>query len=82
MLKKGVRVFCLVGLFLMTFTVATAIPGVMEGFGGVVIGVFLLYCALIVVAQLISALYAVRMIIDDLFTKNVQKGPSKRIVLR
>ena len=81
-MRQGLKAFGLVGLFLMTFAIASAVPGVMEGFGGIVIGVFLLYCALIVVAQLISAIYAVRTMIDELITKSVQSKTSKKVALR
>lgn len=81
-MKQGLKAFCLVGLFLMSLAIASAVPGVMEGFGGIVIGAFLLYCALIVVAQLISAIYAVRMMIDELIVKGVQPKSSKRVALR
>ena len=78
-MKRGTWLFVSVSLFLGAVTIAAAVPGVMEGFGGFVITVFLLYCALIVVAQLLSAMFAVRRMVEDLFEK---KQTSSRIELR
>lgn len=78
-MKRGTWMFISVSLFLGAVTIAAAVPGIMEGFGGFVITVFMLYCALIVVAQLLSALYAVRHMMEETFEK---KRRSSRVELR
>ena len=78
-MERGTWIFIMVTLFLGTVTAAAAVPGVMEGFGGIVIAIFLAYCGLIVVAQLFSALFAIQKMIEDYFEK---KQVSKRVELR
>ncbi len=78
-MERGTWVFIIVTLFLGTLTAAAAVPGVMEGFGGIVIAIFLAYCGLIVVAQMFSALYAIQQMIEGFFEK---KQVSKRVELR
>ncbi|BCR06664.1 hypothetical protein DESUT3_37330 [Desulfuromonas versatilis] len=82
-MKRLGYVFGFLVLLLLAAICAVAFPGVMEGFGGIVIWTFLAYCALIVVAQLISAMIAARKMIegifDDYYTK---KKSSKQIMLR
>lgn len=78
-MERGTWTFIFVTLFLGTVTAAAAVPGVMEGFGGIVIAIFLAYCAVIVVAQLFCALFAVKKIIEGYFEK---KLTSKRVELR
>jgi|Wag4MinimDraft_13_1082653.scaffolds.fasta_scaffold23262_1 hypothetical protein len=78
-MERGTWTFIIVALFLGTVTAAAAVPGVMDGFGGIIIAIFLAYCAIIVVAQLFSALFAVQQIIEGYFEK---KKTSKRVELR
>lgn len=54
-------------------------PEAFSGFSGIVIWIFLGYCAIIVVAQLTAALLAIGRLIDEMTHK---KAPSRRIMLR
>ncbi|AJF07489.1 hypothetical protein [Geoalkalibacter subterraneus] len=78
-MERGTWTFIIVTLFLGSVTAAAAVPGIMEGFGGIVIAIFLVYCAIIVVAQLFSALFAVQKIIEGYFEK---RQVSRRVELR
>lgn len=66
-------------LLLGIATTATAAPEVLTGVSGIVIWIFLGYCALIVIAQLFAAMMALRRMLDDLMAK---KNPSKKVSLR
>ncbi|SDM94025.1 hypothetical protein SAMN05660860_03438 [Geoalkalibacter ferrihydriticus] len=77
-MKRGAWSLVCIGLFLGALTLAAAVPGVMDGFAGIVISIFLLYCAIIVVAQLFSALYAMRLMVEDSLDK---KRVSRRVDL-
>lgn len=78
-MKRGAWMFLAITLFLGVVTIAAAVPGIMDGFAGIVIAIFLLYCGIIVVAQLFSALYALRRMVEDSFDK---KRVSRRVELR
>ncbi len=78
-MKKSIWVFAMVSLFLGTISLAAAFPGVMSGFGGIVIGIFLAYCGIILIAQLISAMVAVRRVLEEL---TGEKPVSKQVTLR
>ncbi|WP_305046372.1 hypothetical protein [Geoalkalibacter sp.] len=71
--------FLTITLFLGAVTIAAAVPGVMDGFAGIVIAIFLLYCGIIVVAQLCTALMALRRMVEESFEK---KRVSRRVELR
>ncbi len=82
-MKKLGYVFGFLVLLLLAAIVSVAFPGVMKGFGGVVIWTFLAYCALIVVAQLISAMFAARKMIEGIFDDYyAKKKASKQVMLR
>lgn len=78
-MNKGAYLFVIVTLFLGTITLALAIPGLLEGFRGIVIWSFLFYCGLIVVAQLVAAMQGLKKIIDEYVER---KTESKRVRLR
>jgi hypothetical protein len=72
----------LIGSLLLSLgvvTTASAAPEVLTGVPGMVIWVFLGYCAIVVLAQLFAALAALRRILEEATTR---KNPSKRIPLR
>ena len=58
---------------------ASAAPLGLEGFSGLVIAIFLGYCAIIVIAQLVAALVGLRGILNDLLAK---KPVSQKVPLR
>lgn len=58
---------------------ASAAPEALDGFSGIVIWIFLGYCAIVIVAQVFAALSGLRRILDDLTARKTQ---SKRIWLR
>ncbi|MHB1397827.1 MAG: hypothetical protein ACYDAI_00260 [Trichloromonadaceae bacterium] len=78
-MNKGAYLFVIVSLFLGTITLALAIPGLLDGFRGIVIWSFLFYCGLIVVAQLVAAMQGLKKIIDEHVER---KTESKRVRLR
>jgi hypothetical protein len=78
-MNKGAYLFVIVSLFLGTITLALAIPGLLEGFRGIVIWSFLFYCGLIVAAQLVAAMQGLKKIIDEQVER---KTESKRVRLR
>lgn len=78
-MNKGAYLFVIVTLFLGTITLASAVPGLMDGFGGIVIWSFLFYCGLIVVAQVFAAVRGLKQIIDEYMER---KTESKRVRLR
>lgn len=76
------KLVILIGSILLSLgvvTTAAAAPEVLTGFSGMVIWVFLGYCAIVVVVQLFAALAALRRMLDETVTR---KNPSTRIWLR
>lgn len=78
-MNKGAYLFVIVSLFLGTITLALAIPGLLDGFRGIVIWSFLFYCGLVVAAQLVAAMQGLKKIIDEYAER---KTESKRVRLR
>lgn len=78
-MNKGTFLFVIVTLFLGTITLALAVPGLLDGFRGIVIWSFLFYCGLIVVAQVVGAMRGLKRIIDEYVER---KTESKRVRLR
>ena len=68
-----------IALFTATAIVGLVAPEAMSGIPGLTIRFFLGYCAIIVVAQVFSAMVAVSRLFEDLTTK---KPVSMRILLR
>jgi succinate dehydrogenase/fumarate reductase cytochrome b subunit len=68
-------------LFWATVTFGSEILGwkLMSGFSGLVIKFFLCYCALILVAQVFSALGALRTLLEEMGSG---KAPSRQVLLR
>ncbi|NJC89407.1 MAG: hypothetical protein FIB02_12905 [Desulfuromonas sp.] len=66
-------------LFTATGIAALATPDFMSGVPGLTIRFFLGYCGIIVVAQVFSAMHAIRALFNDLST---QKPVSLRVLLR
>ncbi len=82
-MKRLAYIFGFLIALLLTGIISAALPGVMEGFSGIVIWTFLGYCALIVVAQLFSAMFAVRKMVESLFDEYYErKKASRRVSLR
>lgn len=78
-MKRVARLLLVASLICGTASGAWALPGPTEGFVGVVIWVFLAYCALIVIAQLLVALHALRRLIEGSIAK---KRVSRPVILR
>lgn len=82
-MKRLGYIFGILVLLLLAAIVSLSFPGVMEGSGGVVIWTFLAYCGLIVVAQLVSAMFAMRKMIEGIFDDYyAKKKASKQVMLR
>ncbi len=62
---KPATCFGMTLLFLSTVVSVMAYSDHLRGVGGIVIGIFLAYCAIIVVAQLYAALSALRGILEE-----------------
>lgn len=69
----------ILALYLATVTAAFLTPDLMQGFSGLVIRFFLGYCGIIAAAQFISALFAVRHILEELPQK---QEVSHKVMLR
>lgn len=78
-MKRVARLLLVASLICGTASGAWALPGPREGFVGVVIWVFFAYCALIVIAQLLAALHALRRLIEGSIAK---KRVSRPVILR
>lgn len=66
-------------LSLAIVTSAAAAPGILDGFTGLIIWLFLGYCGIIVIAQLVAALVGLRRTLEEL---SAGKVPSRRMPLR
>jgi hypothetical protein len=80
-MKRQILWITALGLFWAFWCFAPALLGwnIMDGSSGLVIKFFLGYCAIILVAQLFSALAAVRSLLEEL---NRESKPSRRVMLR
>lgn len=78
-MKRFARLMLVVSLVCGSASGAWAFPGPTEGFAGIVIWIFLAYCALIVIAQLLAALHVLRRLIEGSIA---QKKDSRLVLLR
>ena len=66
-------------LFIATGVIALVTPEYLEGVSGLTIRFFLGYCAIIVVSQVLSAMVAIRKLLEDVIR---EKPVSFRLLLR
>ncbi len=78
-MKQGTRIVLLLVLLMGMTTGAMVLGHYTDRFTGLVIWMFLGYCAIIVVAQLISALFAVGSLLQEMVEK---KPKARRLSLR
>ncbi len=82
-MKLGRTLFILwtasMALFIATGIVTLYTPDLLSGVPGLTIRFFLGYCAIIVVSQVLSAMVAIRRLLEDLTAK---KPVSLRLLLR
>jgi divalent metal cation (Fe/Co/Zn/Cd) transporter len=82
-MKIGVKLLVLwvasMALFISTGIAAWMTMDLMDGVSGLIIRFFLGYCGIIVVAQVFSALIAIRQFLDEIITR---KPETVRVSLR